>query len=142
MGRDESRTYPLRINEIRRLMDNQNISVAELARRTRISHKQIKNVLDGVTKKSRQDTITRIAAALGVRWRTIVEDYDGPVEKADEGGGVAVQTTVDLFIETSDDLPPEEVQRRLQAAMRKAGSERIKSADIIRIIKLRPKNEI
>jgi hypothetical protein len=70
-----------------------------------------------------------------------LEERDGVPQKASEGG-VAVLSTVDLILETSDDPAPDELQRRLEVAIRRLGPTRIKNADIIRVVKLRQENEI
>jgi transcriptional regulator with XRE-family HTH domain len=142
MAREGSQTRVVRVETIQSLMDSQNISKTELARVTGLSLKQIHNILNRIS-NPREDTIIRIAAALGVRWRTLLEEHEGePQETGQVGVGTAVQTTVDVLVETSADLDPAELERRLMSAIKKLGPERSKIADIIRIIMLRPEDEI
>jgi transcriptional regulator with XRE-family HTH domain len=141
MAREDSRTRVVRVEVIRSLMDQLNISKSKLAKQARLTLKQVNNIL---SKKNnpREDTIVRIATVLGVRWRTLLEVHEGPPEETGEGGVSVAMMTVDLIIETSDDMAPEELQRRLEAALRKLGPNRMMAADIIRIVKLRTENEV
>ena len=119
-------------------MERLNISRSMLAERTGLSLKQVNNILAGITANPREETITRIAGVLGVQWRTLLEEHEGPPQETGEGSA-AVQTTVDRFMETSNDWTPDELQRRLELEIKKLPPDRIQNADIVRIIFLRPK---
>src|SRR5262249_8832613 len=136
MGRRGSEARAVNADKIRQLMHAQNISKSELSRRTGITVKQIRNILD---KRShpREDTIARIASVLGVQWHVFPDDYAGELQSADEQGGVAVKTTVDMLITTSEDITAEELRDRIVKALLKAGDNRLEAADVIRIIKMR-----
>jgi transcriptional regulator with XRE-family HTH domain len=109
---DDDRPRRLKIEEITRLMNDKNISRAELARRTKMSLRQIKNILNGKTVCPREDTITSIATALGVKAYTLYEDHEGEVEKTDEGG-IVVKTKTTMFLPLKDGVSPEQAREKL-----------------------------
>jgi hypothetical protein len=69
-------------------------------------------------------------------------EFDDDVEETHAEPAENVKTTIDTIIETYEDLPPEILLRRLAIAISKLGHERSKLAAIIRIITLRPEDEI
>lgn len=134
---DHDRPRRLRIEEITRLMKEKNISRSELARRTRMSLKQIKNILDYKTLCPREDTITSIAIALGVKAYTLYEDYEGEVEKTDDGG-VAVKTKTTMFLPLKDGVSPEQAREKL---IKMLTARQIAASDEIIITILRDNDE-
>lgn len=143
MGRDDSRFHAVRVDTILELMEDLQISKTELARRTGISLRQINNILKGEN-DPREDSIVRIAAALGVKWRSLLAKHEGPPTPiGDSGsGGIAQKTTTDLLIETRNGPSPEELDRRLQLAFQKAGHALRNGAHVIRIIPLKADDEV
>src|SRR5271163_3585354 len=73
MGKD--RTYPVKVDVIRQLMEDKNISVSKLANATGLNRKSIHNILD---KKSQplEGNLVLIASALGVKWRSLVVGFE------------------------------------------------------------------
>lgn len=118
-------------------MKEKNISRSELARRTRMSLKQIKNILDYKTLCPREDTITSIAIALGVKAYTLYEDYEGEVEKTDDGG-VAVKTKTTMFLPLKDGVSPEQAREKL---IKMLTARQIAASDEIIITILRDNDE-
>lgn len=109
---DGDRPRRLKIEKITRLMSDKNISRAKLARLSRLSLKQIKNILDRKTLCPREDTVTSIATALGVKAYTLYEDYEGEIERTDEGG-IAVKTKTTMFLPLKDGVSPEQAREKL-----------------------------
>lgn len=141
MGRDESRTWSVRVEEIRRLMDLRNLSKSALAGRAGVDVRTIRNMLQKKNDPT-EETLIQVARALGVQRRMLVQDEQGDTKPQYEEGGVSVKTTVDLLIQTSEDLTPQELQKRLETALQKAGHKRLDVADIIRIIKVSKNDEV
>lgn len=137
MGQEGSRQRSIRVDAIQTLMHHQNISKAELVRRARMSVKQVRNIL-AKRNNPTEDTLTRIASVLGVKWRTLLGEHDGPPEQASEDGGMAVKTTTDVIIRMSDTISPEEARQRL---IQRLTDRQIRSSDIIRITILRDDDE-
>lgn len=133
----DDRPRRLKIEEITRLMNDRNISRAKLARLAKVSLKQIRNILDGTTLCPREDTITRIAIALGVKAYTLYEGYQGEVENTDEGG-VAVKTRTTMFLPLKDGVSPEEAREKL---MKMLTARHIAASDEIVITILRADDE-
>ena len=86
----KQRAYPVRTDTIMKIMDDRNISQVALARATQMSTKAIANILHKVSEPF-EDTLVSIAAVLGVKWRSLIECYDGDAESAEEGGGIATR---------------------------------------------------
>ena len=120
MEEKKSRTYPVRTEVIRRIMDKRNISPSALAKAVGKSKKAIMNILNKVNEPF-EDTLIKIAAALGVKWRTLIEGCEGEAENAEEGGGVATQTTVHQLLDIRKGITPEQfneyVERKLKPAV-------------------------
>ena len=133
MGLKNSRTYPVRTETMRAIMEHRNISQAALARAVGMSKKGIANIINKVNQPF-EDTLVKIGAALGVKWRSLIEGYDGDAEKAEEGGGVATKTTVDLMLDIRNNgMTPEQVTKFLMSKLDKS----VDIADVIRITILR-----
>jgi transcriptional regulator with XRE-family HTH domain len=118
---------------MRAIMEHRNISQAALARAVGMSKKGIANIINKVNQPF-EDTLVKIGAALGVKWRSLIEGYDGDAEKAEEGGGVATKTTVDLMLDIRNNgMTPEQVTKFLMSKLDKS----VDIADVIRITILR-----
>jgi transcriptional regulator with XRE-family HTH domain len=134
MGREDSRTWAIRVEEIERLMDQHNISRSELARRSGISPRQIANILNRKN-DPREDSITRIASALGVKWRTLLAGHEGQPEEMvdDEVSRLATTRTV-LTVRMKKGISPDEAKRVLTQRLTE---HHIQVSDIIQITILR-----
>ena len=86
MGANKSRTYPVRCDVMRSIMNEKNISQAALARAVDMSKKAIQNILNKVSEPL-EDNLVNIAAALGVKWRTLVDDCEVAPDIVDEAAG-------------------------------------------------------
>ena len=132
----KERTRPIRLDMVREIMDEKGISVGDLVKATGLSRKGVNNILDG-TSAPRVDNLVMIAAALGVRWRTLVEGHVGEPEVA--GGGVAIKTTVDIILDIrTGGMTEEEAIVALGVKLRG----RIRNLDEVRIKVVRDDDEI
>jgi transcriptional regulator with XRE-family HTH domain len=133
MGNNSTR--PVRVDEIRRRLEERNISQAELARAVGMSKKGIQNILNKVN-DPREETLIRIASILGVKWKTLLDEFDGEIEEIGEGeGGIATKTTVDLLLDMRrPGMTPEKAAQFLLSKLGKS----IDMADVIRVVILRP----
>jgi transcriptional regulator with XRE-family HTH domain len=135
MGKD--RTYPVKVDVIRQLMEDKNISVSALAMAVGMDRKSIHNILD---KKSQplERSLVAIATMLGVKWRTLVEGYDGKLQDLEGSGGLAAKTTFAFLVDIRNEGMTEEMANEL--IMRKIKG-RIKNLDEIRISIMRDDDE-
>jgi transcriptional regulator with XRE-family HTH domain len=131
-----SRTYPVRVDVIRDLMDQKNISVAVLVSATGKDRRTIQNILRKKTQPF-EDTLVRIGAMLGVKWRSLIEGYEGEPEPANEGGGVATKTTKTYLVDVREGMSNEQIVKNIMNKL----SKDIDIADIVEFIILRRKNE-
>jgi transcriptional regulator with XRE-family HTH domain len=116
-------------------MEDRNISHAALARAVRMSKKAIQNILNKVSQPY-EDNLVRIAAVLGVKWRTLVEGYEGDPQDAAPPSGVVAGTTVDILVNIrNDDIRDAELVKLLMDKLTKA----VGIADVIRVVILRDK---
>jgi len=106
MAADESKRA-VRISTILTLMYNQNISRSELAKRTKITLKQINNILDG-RNQPREVNLTRIASILGVKAHTLLLSYTGKPESIGTDNVLDVTTTTAIIVHMKDDISPEQ----------------------------------
>jgi transcriptional regulator with XRE-family HTH domain len=135
MGKD--RTYPVKVDVIRQLMEDKNISISELAKAIRMDRKSIHNILE---KKSQplERSLALIATGLGVKWRTLVEGFENEPENLEEAGGLAVKTTVTMILDIRRkgitlDMATKLLMSKLEG--------HLKRADEIRISLLRDEDE-
>ena len=96
MGKD--RTYAVRVDVIRQLMEDKNISVSELAKAVRMDRKSIHNILE---KKSQplERNLVSIATRLGVKWRSLVEGFENAPQTLAEGDGLEEKTTITMLVD-------------------------------------------
>ena len=127
------RTHPVRVELIRKLMEDRNISQGAMAKAIRMSKKTVQNILNNESDPY-EETLVKIAAVLGVKWRTLVDSYNDEEEENVAHGGVATKTTVDLIIDIrTDGMTPEKAKEFLLNKLSKS----IDLADVIRVIILR-----
>lgn len=131
---DFRKKYPVRTDEIIRIMDERKISQAALAKAVRMSPRAINNIL---TKKSEplEANLVKIAAILGVRkWRSLIEGYEGETEETNvEVGEVATKTTVSQLLDMRKGMTPEEAINQVVDKLRKS----LNFADLIQFEILR-----
>ena len=134
MGDEPPQT--LRLAVLLDLMKERNISPGDLVKATRLTRKGINNILNG-TSQPRQDNLVLIAAALGVKWHTLLSGYDGPPEAA-VPGGVAAKTSLAITIDMRADGLTED--QAIEALMKKLRG-RIRNIDEVNITVVRDDDE-
>jgi len=109
---EKGRTYPVRTDVIIKWLDDNNVSQAELARHVKITPRAMSNILKG--KETFEHTLTRIARAIGIKWRALIKGYEGEPEPTGSPGGINVATLITLVIELATDGKTEDEKRRIK----------------------------
>jgi transcriptional regulator with XRE-family HTH domain len=132
----KDRTYPIRADVVKEIMANKNISISDLADATRMSRKGISNILNK-RNDPLEGNLVLIAAALGVKWTTLVDGYEGKIVEEGASGGVSVITSERYIVDLRKGVSQEDAIRKLTARFAKS----IKIADEIHITILRESDE-
>lgn len=133
----KARTHSVRVDEIKRIMEDRGITIAELAIATEMSRKTITNIL---TKKSDplEDNLVRIATALGVKWRTLVEGYERDPQEAESRPVITSRTKLEMIFDTRANRMTDE--QAIEAIIFKLKGQ-LKSIDEVHIRIIRDTNE-